>query len=84
VAGRQTIFVQQPAAGTPGIGIAGFVLSILGFSIIGLVLSWVGYAQAKREGRPSGLCLAGIIIGAVWLLACIIFYAAIFSALSAI
>jgi hypothetical protein len=53
--------------GAPGIGIAGFVLSLLGISVIGIVLSWVGFAQAKREGRPSGLCLAGIIIGFVWL-----------------
>ena len=49
--------------GTPGIGIAGFVLSLLGISLIGVILSWIGYAQAKREGRPRGLCLAGIIIG---------------------
>jgi hypothetical protein len=52
--------------GAPGIGVAGFVLSLLGASPIGIVLSWVGYAQAKREGRQSGLCLAGII-GFAWL-----------------
>ena len=50
----------------PGIGVAGFVLSILGVPAVGIVLSWVGYAQASREGRRTGLCLAGIIIGFAW------------------
>jgi len=54
--------------GTPGIGIAGFIVSLLGFSLIGIILSWIGYSQAKREGRPKGLCVAGIVIGFVWLL----------------
>ena len=52
--------------GAPGIGVAGFVLSLLGISLIGIILSWIGYAKAKREGRPRGLCLAGIIIGFAW------------------
>jgi len=33
--------------------------------LVGFILSWVGYAQAKHEGRPQGLALAGTIIGAV-------------------
>jgi hypothetical protein len=53
--------------GAPGVGIAGFVLSLLGFSVLGIILSWVGLSQAKREGRPTGLCVAGIVIGFVWL-----------------
>lgn len=53
--------------GAPGVGVAGFVLSLLGFSILGIILSWVGLSQAKREGRPTGLCVAGIVIGFVWL-----------------
>ena len=75
---------SQPAAGIPGIGIAGFVLSVLGVSLIGLILSWVGYAQARREGRPSGLCLAGIIIGALWLVATVIVVVVIISAAAAV
>jgi hypothetical protein len=70
-------------ASTPAIGIAGFVLSIVGASIIGLILSWVGYAQAKREGQSSGLCLAGIIIGGVGLAATIIVLIVILAAASA-
>ena len=64
----------------PGVGIAGFVLSLLGASLLGLILSWVGYAQAKREGRPTGLCVAGIVIGAVGLVATVIITIVIFSA----
>lgn len=63
-----------PAAslGTPGIGIAGFIVSLLGFSLIGIILSWIGYSQAKREGRPKGLCVAGIVIGFVWLVIAVV------------
>lgn len=54
--------------GAPGLGIAGFVLSLLGISLLGLILSWIGLAQARREGRPTGMCTAGIIISIVWML----------------
>lgn len=53
--------------GAPGVGIAGFILSLIGFSVLGIILSWVGLSQARRDGRPTGLCVAGIIIGFVWL-----------------
>ena len=66
-----TVVVQQRTApGSPGIGVAGFVLVIVGLfvplvGLVGLILSIVGYAQAKREGLSTGLSLAGIIIGAI-------------------
>jgi hypothetical protein len=50
---------------------AGFILAVLGVftsgvtCLVGLPLSIAGYVQARREGRPSGLCLAGIVISAV-------------------
>jgi hypothetical protein len=75
---------SQPAAGIPGIGIAGFILSVLGVSALGLILSWVGYAQARREERPSGLCLAGIIIGAAGLVVTVIIVVIIMSAAAAV
>ena len=53
--------------GAPGIGIAGFVLSLLAVFLLGIIFSWIGYAKAKREGRPTGLCRAGIIISFAWL-----------------
>lgn len=49
-----------------GIGIAGFVLSILGaFSPIGLVLSAVALVQGRRVGRTNGLAVAGVVLGAI-------------------
>jgi len=64
-------YAQSPQAlGPPGIGVAGFVCVIVGLiipfvGIVGLVLSWVGLSQAKREGRPQGLARAGVIVGIV-------------------
>jgi len=61
----------QPLS-APGIAIAGFVMVMVGLTILlwfvglaGFILSWVGYAKAKREGRPTGLALAGTIVGAI-------------------
>ncbi len=59
---------------------AGFVLSLLGFTIIGIILSWIGFAQAQREDRPSGLCLAGIVVGFVWIAVGVVFCLAVYSA----
>ncbi len=67
---------QEPAPalptvlGPPGIGIAGFVCGLFGVivpfaGIVGLILSIVGYRQARRESRPYGLALAGLIIGII-------------------
>ncbi len=70
-AGATTVVVQQRTApGSPGIGVAGFVLVIVGLfvplvGLVGLILSIFGYTQAKREGLSTGLSLAGIIIGAI-------------------
>lgn len=76
-------FAGLPAdAGAPGIGIAGFVLSLCGVSLLGLILSWVGYSQAKREGRPTGLCVAGIVLGGVWIGISLIIFLSITSAAS--
>ena len=62
--------VASKPQGAPGIGVAGFICVLVGFlvplvGIVGLVLSILGYQQAKRENRPRGLALAGIIIGVV-------------------
>lgn len=61
--------LPQPQ-GAPGIGVAGFVCVLVGLfiplvGIVGLVLSIIGYRQAKREDRPSGLAFAGMIVGII-------------------
>ena len=53
--------------GTPVIGIVGFIFSFFGNIPVGIILSWIGYKKAKREGRPTGLCRDGIIVGFAWL-----------------
>ena len=62
----QQPYAQQPAAYPQdrwnGMAIAGFVCSFL-FSIVGLVLSIIGYNQTKKTGeKGKELALAGIII----------------------
>ena len=69
--------------GTPGytapqdpgktMGIIGLVLSFLGcLSIVGLILSIVALNKSKKAGYKNGIALAGIIVGAVVLVASII------------
>ncbi len=56
---------------TPGIAIAGFVCSIVGLlpipllGLIGLILSAVGWAKARKVGAPIGLAVTGVIVGAI-------------------
>lgn len=55
------------------LGIVGLVLSILGCtSLVGLILSIVALVQSKKAGHNNGIAIAGIIVGAVLLLASII------------
>ncbi|MFE4465003.1 DUF4190 domain-containing protein [Oerskovia sp. NPDC056781] len=55
------------------LGIVGLVLSILGCtSLIGLILSIVALSKSKKAGYKNGIALAGIIVGAVLLVASII------------
>ena len=59
----------QPAA-DPGntLGLVGLILAIIPCtSTIGIVLSIVAYIQSRRAGFQNGKALAGVIIGAAWL-----------------
>jgi hypothetical protein len=59
----------QPAA-DPGntLGLVGLILAIIPCtSTIGLVLSIVALIISRRDGFQNGKALAGIIIGAAWL-----------------
>jgi len=60
--------VSAPTGTVPGfgLGVTGFVLSMLGaLSPVGLVFSIVAFVKARRAERKNGLALAGIVIGAL-------------------
>lgn len=64
-----TPYYQQPKKKTNGLAIAGFVCSLAGINLIGLILSIFGYKQEKASDEVNetmkGLAIAGIIIGAL-------------------
>jgi hypothetical protein len=59
----------QPAPAVPAekwnvLSIVGFVLSLVGFSVISVILGFIGLSQIKKTGeRGRGLAIAAIIIG---------------------
>jgi hypothetical protein len=59
----------QPAPAAPAekwnvLSIVGFVLSLVGFSVISVILGFIGLSQIKKTGeRGRGLAIAAIIIG---------------------
>ncbi len=67
---------QTPAPASsdyPGktLGIVGLVLVLVGLvtgisTIVGLILSHIGFSQSKKAGFPNGPAKAGIIVG--WIL----------------
>ncbi|PAU69672.1 peptidylprolyl isomerase [Bifidobacterium italicum] len=75
---QQPQYYAAPSSKWNAMAIAGFVCSFF-FSLIGLVLSIIGYSQTKKSGERGGdFALAGIIISAVSLalsiLACILLF----------
>ncbi|MEI6228413.1 MAG: hypothetical protein WCP11_00060 [Candidatus Saccharibacteria bacterium] len=50
------------------LGIVGFVFAFIGLSIIGIILSAVGYHKSKTAGFKNGLALAGIWLNATFLI----------------
>ncbi len=54
----------------PGIGIAGFVCSLVpGLCVLGFILSVVGWYTAEKYGMAKGLSIAGTFIGGLETLA---------------
>ena len=63
------------ARGTNGVGVGGFVTGLLGallswfpiagivLGILGIVLGGVGISQGRRNGTPTGLATAGVVLG---------------------
>ncbi|MEK8227797.1 DUF4190 domain-containing protein [Oerskovia sp. M15] len=69
----------DPGYGAPAtdpgktLGIVGLVLSILGCtSLIGLILSIVAFVKSRKAGFKNGIALAGIIVGAILVVASIV------------
>ncbi|HEY2507408.1 MAG TPA: DUF4190 domain-containing protein [Streptosporangiaceae bacterium] len=67
-----------PPQGTNGLAIASFILGILGFSLIGLVLSIVfgiiALGRVRHSGqRGRGFAIAGLVLSGLW----VVFYALI-------
>ena len=60
---------------TNGFAIAGFVLSLLGVSILGIIFSAIGDSQIKKnptKWKDNGMATAGIILGIIGLIILII------------
>lgn len=66
-----------------GLSIAGFVLSLVGFSIPALILSIIGLKKAKTDGDKTGLAVAGIVLSCIGLVGTVISYAVYGPALGA-
>lgn len=71
---------QQPAPVAPqaqpalapvnpgqGLGIGSLVCSLLGISLIGLILGIMGMKKSKEAGMSNGMALAGVIISSIGL-----------------
>ena len=61
---------QTTSASNPGIGVAGFICSLVGFGVpllgvLGLILSIAGRREAERLGMAKGLSATGIVIGVI-------------------
>lgn len=52
------------------------------FIIIGLPLSAIGFAQARKRGQGSGMAIAGIVMNIIALVIAILYVAVIGAALS--
>lgn len=71
--GVQVAKVKTQSNDDNGIAIVGFVLFFLGMSFIGLILSIVGYKNAKNNGADhKGIAIAGIVLNALELAGCVL------------
>ena len=62
---------QQPAMAAvnpgQGLGIASLVCSLIGISLVGLILGIIALKKSKEAGMSNGMALAGIIISSIGL-----------------
>ena len=87
----QTVYVQNTSAPGNGLGVAGFVLGLLGLlfcwvpglgiamALLGIILGGVGISTGKKKGAPVGLAIAGLVLGIIALIPAIFFLAAVAS-----
>lgn len=74
---------QVESKKTNGMAIASLILSIIGISIVGVILGIVALNQIKKTGEEGrGLALAGIIVGAIGFVLTFIWIAVIFLAVA--
>lgn len=65
-----------PAAKTNTLAIVGLVLSIIGCSVVGIILGFVAKNQIKQTGEGGdGIATAAIVIGFVWIALNFLFFA---------
>jgi len=70
----------QPASGTNGFAIAGFVLSLPGMVPLAVIFSIIGLVKARAaHQKGKGLAIAGLVISAVWVLVVVLGVAAFLS-----
>ena len=86
IQGPEIQAAQPLGTRNPGIGIAGFVCSLVGLFIpglglIGLILSVIGYSQAKRHSMAKGLSITGIVLGAITMIVGIFVFLALLAAI---
>jgi hypothetical protein len=84
-------YPHAPPQPTNGLGVAGFVLGLLGLlffwfpplgivlSLLGVILGGSGMSAARRNHSSSGLAIAGLVCGLIGLLLAIIILAAVYS-----
>ena len=87
----QPVFVQAPAQPGNGLGVAGFVTGLLGLifcwvpalgitlALLGVILGGVGIATGKKKGAPTGLAIAGLVLGIIALIPAIVIISAVSS-----
>ena len=70
---------------TNGMGVGGFVTGLVGLGlswliplagivlgVLGVVLGGVGVSQGRRRGAPTGLATAGVVLGALAIVAAVV------------
>ena len=74
-------FQPLPQQKTNGLAIAGFVTSLACCSPVGIVLSAIAISQINKDPnqKGKGLAVAGLVIGIVFFVISIIYYAVVLS-----